>query len=119
MEKVTGIGGVFFRSRDPEFLAAWYRDNLGVDPISEGFWKQEAGHTVFAPFASDTEYFGRPDQQWMINFRVSDLNAMRAQLARSGIESETRDEWDTPETGRFARLHDPDGNPIELWEPPH
>ncbi|SIO08839.1 VOC family protein [Vannielia litorea] len=118
MEKVTGIGGVFFRARDPQALAAWYRDHLGIDPISESLWTQNAGPTVFTPFDQDTAYFGRPEQQWMINFRVRDLDAMLAQLARSGLAAETRAEWDTPETGRFARIHDPEGNPVELWEPP-
>ncbi|HCO53644.1 MAG TPA: glyoxalase, partial [Pelagibacterium sp.] len=59
-----------------------------------------------------------PDRQWMINFRVDDLSALMADLKGAGIPVETRDEWDTPETGRFARIHDPEGNPIELWEPP-
>ncbi|MEM7693500.1 MAG: VOC family protein [Pseudomonadota bacterium] len=118
MEKVTGIGGVFFRARDPEVLSAWYRDHLGVQPIAEGLWTQEAGGTVFAPFERETDYFGRPEQQWMINFRVRDLDAMLAQLTSAGIPWETRAEWDTPETGRFARLHDPEGNPVELWQPP-
>lgn len=72
---------------------------------------------MFCPFKRDTEYFGRPEQQWMINFRVADLDAMIAQLQSRGIDVETRpDEWDS-EVGRFARIHDPEGNPIELWEP--
>ena len=112
MEKVTGIGGIFFRSSDTDALSAWYQQHLGVDFI----WQQEAGPTVFAPFARDTDYFGRPDQQWMINFRVVDLDAMIVQLKSAGIEVETREEWDS-EVGRFARIHDPEGNPIELWEP--
>jgi len=118
MQKVTGIGGVFFRARDPEGLAAWYRDHLGIDPISEALWQQQAGGTVFAPFPADTDYFSRDSQQWMINFRVADLDAMLAQLTAAGIAAETRADWDTPETGRFARIHDPEGNPIELWQPP-
>lgn len=116
MEKVTGIGGVFFRAGDVENLVAWYRTHLGVD-LSAGVWFQQAGPTVFAPFPRDTDYFGRPEQQWMINFRVDDLDAMIDQLKAAGIEAETRAEWDS-EAGRFARIHDPDGNPIELWQPP-
>lgn len=117
-QKVTGIGGFFFRADDPDTLAKWYEEHLGIDPVSEtGAWSQEAGGTVFAPFKRDTDYFGRPDQQWMINFRVADLGAMISQLRKSGVEVETRAEWDMPEIGRFARIHDPEGNPVELWEP--
>ena len=114
MAKALGIGGVFFRSRDTKALAAWYETHLGIS----GFWNQEAGPTVFAPFPADTDYFP-VDRQWMLNFRVDDLDALIAQLEAAGIAVETRpDEWDTPETGRFARIADPEGNPIELWQPP-
>jgi predicted enzyme related to lactoylglutathione lyase len=114
MAKVLGIGGIFFRSRDTKALAAWYETHLGVT----GFWNQEAGPTVFAPFAEDSTYFPA-DRQWMINFRVDDLDALIGQLQAAGIAVETRpDEWDTPETGRFARIADPEGNQIELWQPP-
>ena len=115
MEKVTGIGGLFFRARDPDALARWYADHLGID-MAAGIWQQQAGPTVFAPFPHDTDYFGRLNQHWMINFRVADLTAMIEQLRAKGIAVETRTEWDS-EVGRFARIHDPDGNPIELWEP--
>jgi len=109
----TGIGGVFFRARDPAALGAWYEKHLGVSQ----FWTQQAGTTVFAPFKADTDYFPT-DRQWMINFRVDDLDPLIAALKEAGIAVETRAEWDTAETGRFARIHDPEGNPIELWEPP-
>ena len=117
---MTGIGGIFFRARDPEALADWYCRNLGITQPDNAVWMQEAGPTVFSPFKHDTKYFGRPEQQWMLNFRVSDLDAFMAQLRSSGITVETRpQEWDS-EVGRFARIHDPEGNPIELWEPaPH
>ena len=118
-EKVTGIGGVFFRAKDPKALAEWYERNLGVTRTPTSYeqqpWSQQAGYTVFAPFASDTKYFDRPEQQWMINFRVRSLDAMVAQLRKAGIEV-TVDTAAYP-NGRFARLHDPEGNPIELWEP--
>ena len=117
MEKVNGVGGVFFRSKDPKGLAKWYHDHLGVD-AGNGPWNTEAGMTVFAPFKQDTDYFGRPEQQWMINFRVNDMDAMIAQLKAAGIEVETRAEWDSVDYGRFAHLKDPEGNPIELWQPP-
>ncbi|RHW19001.1 VOC family protein [Sphingomonas gilva] len=123
---VQGIGGLFFRARDPDALNAWYREHLGIgagccaegtDDPDEWFWKTEGGPTVFAPFKATTDYFAA-DKQWMINLRVTDLEGMLEQLNASGIAIETRDEWDTPETGRFARIHDPEGNAIELWEPP-
>lgn len=106
---------MFFRARDPEVLAVWYDKHLGVSTLPQ-VWQQQAGPTVYMPFAQDTDYFSRDSQQWMINFRVSDLDAMIAQLKAAGIEIETRAEWDS-EVGRFARTHDPEGNPIELWEP--
>ena len=119
MARVTGIGGVFFRARDPEGLAQWYDRHLGVDPVPTSYeqqpWSQQAGPTVFAPFPADTDYFGETSRQWMINFRVSDLDAMVAQLQQAGVDVEVSD--DEFPNGRFARLHDPEGNPIELWEP--
>ncbi len=95
---VTGIGGFFFRSDDPD-------------------WEQAAGPTVFSPFARSTDYFAA-DKQWMMNLRVSELDALLDALAAEGIAAARNAEWDTPETGRFARIHDPEGNAIELWEPP-
>lgn len=114
MAQAVGIGGVFFRAADTEALARWYETHLGVPTM----WAQEAGPTVYAPFRQETTYFA-PDKQWMINFRVDDLDDLIARFEAAGIAVETRpDEWDTPETGRFARIHDPEGNPIELWQPP-
>lgn len=113
MAKAIGIGGVFFRAKDNKSLAQWYLTHLGI----EEFWTQQAGFTVFSPFKESSDYFAA-DKQWMINFRVDDLDALMDQLREAGIEIETRAEWDTNETGRFARIHDPEGNPIELWEPP-
>ena len=119
MEKVTGIGGVFFRASNPSELAEWYEKNLGVSPVPTSYdqlpWMQEAGPTVFAPFESNTDYFGSETQSWMINFRVNDLSKLVEQLRKAGVEV-SLDEEEHP-NGRFARLHDPEGNPIELWEP--
>lgn len=119
MEKVTGIGGLFFRAKDTEGLSRWYEEHLGVSGAPTDYdtpcWVQSAGPTVFAPFPEDTDYFGPSDQAWMINFRVSDLNAMAAQLRDAGI-AVTVDPKVYP-NGRFARIVDPEGNPIELWEP--
>jgi predicted enzyme related to lactoylglutathione lyase len=111
-ERVLGIGGLFFRSREPKKLAQWYELNLGID---HQVWQQAAGATAFTPFAMDTDYFGSKQQGWMVNFRVRSLDAMVAQLQKSNIEV-TVDPEKYP-YGRFARLHDPEGNPIELWEP--
>ncbi|WP_423069336.1 VOC family protein [Devosia sp. CN2-171] len=114
MAKATGIGGIFFRARDTKALSAWYEEHLGVP----GFWTQDAGLTIYSPFEEATTYFPA-DKQWMINFRVDDLDGLIAQLKSAGIAVETRpNEWDTPETGRFARVADPEGNQIELWQPP-
>lgn len=114
---VTGIGGLFFRSRDPEARAEWYREHLGIGAGDEGMWNQQAGMTVFAPFASDSDYFAA-DQQFMINLRVKNLEGLAARLEAAGIPVERRDEWNTDEYGTFARIHDPEGLAIELWEPP-
>ena len=111
---VTGIGGFFFRANDPKALSAWYKQHFGMGGYD---WQQEAGTTIFAPFAKDTDYFPA-DKQWMLNLRVSDLDAMVTALKAAGIEVTQKAEWDSPETGRFARIHDPEGNQIELWEPP-
>ena len=119
MEQVTGIGGVFFRAKDPEVLSAWYEDTFGVSRAPRDYgtapWMQQAGATVFAPFPKDTDYFGNPSQAWMINFRVANLDRMIAQLRGKGIAVALDPE--TYPNGRFARLSDPEGNPIELWEP--
>ena len=123
---VLGIGGLFFRAHDPEALTAWYREHLGIGagcaadntgPADEWTWKTQGGPVVFAPFSDTTDYFAA-DKQWMLNLRVSGLDALLAKLRAASVAVETRAEWDTPETGRFARIHDPEGNAIELWEPP-
>ena len=119
MERVTGIGGVFFRARDPEALKSWYEQHLGVDApqptYDEPPWWQDAGPTVVAPFRLDSGFFGPPEQEWSINFRVRDLDAIAAQLRGAGIEVEIDPE--VYPNGRFARIADPEGNPIQLWEP--
>jgi len=114
---VTGIGGLFFRSNDPDARAQWYRDHLGIDAGHTGIWQQDAGMTVFAPFPAGTDYFAA-DQPFMLNLRVTELDALAATLEAAGIAVERRDEWNTDEYGTFARIHDPEGLPIELWEPP-
>jgi len=112
LEKVAGIGGFFFRAHDPKALGQWYQEHLGIpSPV----WQQEAGKTAFTPFPETTKYFGDPQKVWMVNFRVHDLDKMVAQLQTAGIEVKV-DAQSSP-YGRFARLHDPEGNPIELWQP--
>jgi len=112
---VTGIGGLFFRSRDPERRAAWYREHLGIDAGQDAVWMQDSGMTVFAPFDADSGYFAA-DQPFMLNLRVSGLDDLISALETAGIPVERRPEWEG-EYGRFARIHDPEGLPIELWEP--
>lgn len=124
---VQGIGGLFFRSKDPEALSAWYRDNLGVgggcvaegaaDTPNEWVWMTNGGPVVFAPFKADTDYFAA-DKTFMINLRVTGLDDILAHLRSIGVEIITKPEWDEGGIGRFARVHDPEGNAIELWEPP-
>jgi predicted enzyme related to lactoylglutathione lyase len=123
---VLGIGGVFFRADDPKALSAWYDSHLGVGPGHNGtgaksgeswYWQTQAGPSIFAPFKAATDYWPA-GKAYMLNFRVTGLAALLASLRAAGIAVETRAEWDTPETGKFARIHDPEGNPIELWEPP-
>ena len=123
---VVGMGGYFFRARDPAALKAWYRDHLGVgggcgtDPqgqTNEWLWFTQGGPMVFEPFKADSDYFPL-DKQAMINLRVTDLDALIAKLQAEGVEVITKDEWNSmPEVGRFARVHDPEGNAIELWQP--
>ncbi len=118
MTKVLGIGGIFFRAKDPAALGLWYEETFGIAKITDSYddpaWTQEAGTTVFAPFKQDTTYFGRPEQQWMINFRVADLDATVAALRAAGVAVDVSPE--RAPNGRFAHLKDPEGNPIELWQ---
>jgi predicted enzyme related to lactoylglutathione lyase len=121
-EKVTGIGGVFFRARDPVAMAAWYRDNLGI-PVQDGYadlpWSEKSptgkpGSTVWSVFPDDTDYFGSTRPAFMINYRVADLDKMLAQLRANGVAVEKVEDFDY---GRFAWLTDPEGNRIELYQP--
>jgi predicted enzyme related to lactoylglutathione lyase len=120
MERVTGVGGVFFRARDPQALAAWYGQNLGV-PLDAGqtyglFEGEAGGHTVWSTFPQDTSYFGPHNPSFMLNYRVRDLDAMLAQLRAAGAEVDEKVE--EYEYGRFGWATDPEGNRFELWQPP-
>ena len=114
------------RANDPAALKAWYRDHLGVGggcgsdetgQPNDWLWFTQGGPMVFEPFKADTDYFAA-DKAFMINLRVSDLDGLLAKLAAAGIEAITKPEWDEPTIGRFARIHDPEGLAIELWQPP-
>jgi predicted enzyme related to lactoylglutathione lyase len=116
VERVLGIGGVFFRARDPDALRSWYAEHLGIDLQTFGGSVFEGGQTVWSIFADDTDYFGASGQQSMVNYRVSDLDAMLAQLRKAGVPVEAKIE--ESELGRFGWATDPEGNRFELWEPP-
>jgi predicted enzyme related to lactoylglutathione lyase len=122
MARVTGIGGVFLRARDPAALGEWYRRYLGV-PYDDGFAKlaraedpDPEADTVWAPFDFDTTYFGSDKQQVMVNFRVDDLDALLSDLVAGGVEIVPERSEDAT-TGRFAWIVDCEGNRVELWEP--
>ena len=117
MERVEGIGGVFFRSTDRRALAAWYAEHLGIDVEDWGgsvFQANEGAVTVWSPFAADTDYWPAA-QQGMVNYCVRDLDAMLAQLRDAGVEVDERVE--ETEHGRFGWAVDLDGNRFELWQP--
>ena len=119
----VGMGGYFFRAKDPAALKAWYRERLGVGggcgvdssgQSNEWVWFTQGGPMVFEPFKADTDYFAA-DRQAMVNLRVTDLDGLLADLRGAGVAVEREESMDG--VGRFARIHDPEGNPIELWEP--
>ena len=123
MKRVTGIGGIFFKARDPATLGAWYRDHLGLDVTEWGGavfdWGgdgSEPGMTIWSPFAADTDYMAPGTAPFMINFRVADLEALLAALKAEGCNVVDRTE--TSEHGRFGWVIDPEGNKVELWQPP-
>lgn len=119
MARVTGIGGIFFRSADQQATIAWYREHLGIEPEPDfpcATLRSSGGETlVWAPFASDTAYFGDPDQELMVNYRVDDLDGMLEQLRSAGVE--VIDDIERLPNGSFGWAIDGDGRRIELWEP--
>jgi predicted enzyme related to lactoylglutathione lyase len=119
MERVTGIGGVFQRAGQSGSLRDWYAEHLGIDISEWGtttFEWAPGGSTTWAIFDHDTEYFGRQEQAFMVNFRVADLDAMLAQLRSARVE--VIDDVQEAEFGRFGWAVDPEGTRFELWEPP-
>ena len=125
MERVLGIGGVFVRARDQAALARWYRDHLGLE-IQEAWWgavlplatphDTPGSYAVWSAFPPETDYFGRRENQCMVNFRVRDLFAMLAQLRAAGcdVDAEVQD----GAYGKFGWVTDPEGHRVELWQPP-
>ena len=125
MGKVVGIGGVFFKSEDPEKLKRWYIDNLGLEPDDAGYvyfrWEKQVksgvrGYTLWGPFSSDTKYFDSSKKPCMVNFVVDDLVAVLDRLREKGVEVD--DQVAEHEEGRFGWFMDPEGNKVELWQPP-
>ncbi len=125
MKRVTGIGGIFFKSKDPKALSAWYQTHLGIDVQSWGgaafTWNGPdnptgVGTTVWNAFPAETSYFAPSTASFMVNYRVADLHALLAALRSEGVQVEEKVE--ESEFGKFGWVIDPDGNKIELWEPP-
>jgi catechol 2,3-dioxygenase-like lactoylglutathione lyase family enzyme len=125
MKRVTGIGGIFFKARDPDALREWYRRHLGLDVQPWGGatfrWRDEEGPdsegaTVWSIFPETSDYFSPGTARFMVNYRVPDLAAVLAALRAEGCDVDER--TDTSEFGKFGWVTDPEGNRIELWEPP-
>jgi predicted enzyme related to lactoylglutathione lyase len=126
MKRVTGIGGVFFKAKDPKALGEWYRQHLGMDVEEWGGvvfqWVTPEnpggiGTTIWSPFAEHTSYFSPSQASFMINFRVEDVDALLAVLRSEGCDVDAKVE--ESEYGKFGWVMDPEGNRIELWQPPH
>ena len=122
MAKVTGVGGVFIRSKDPKALAAWYAEHLGIvlDDYGGASLKWDdvppgTGVTVWSAFPEDTKYFGDGQQAVMINYLVDDLDALLEKLTAAGVWIDPKRQDDS--YGRFAWIKDLDGNRLELWQP--
>lgn len=125
MKRVTGIGGIFFKAKDPQALGAWYRKHLGINVLDWGgaafVWRGDhnpegIGTTIWSPFAADTQYFAPSDAPFMINYRVDDLHALLAVLRAEGVQVDEKTE--ESEFGKFGWVIDPEGNKLELWQPP-
>ena len=123
MKRVTGIGGIFFKSADPKALGAWYKTHLGLDVTDWGGalfqWggeDSEPGITVWSPFAQDTNYMQPSAASFMINYRVEDLDELLAVLKQEGCN--VVDKTESSAQGKFGWVIDPEGNKVELWEPP-
>ncbi len=119
MKRVTGIGGIFFKARDPAALRAWYKEHLGIDVQAWGgaaFTWSDTGTTIWNVNDADGSYFAPSKASFMINYRVADLHALVAALKSEGCE--VLEKIEESEYGKFAWVMDPEGNKVELWEPP-
>jgi predicted enzyme related to lactoylglutathione lyase len=116
MEKVVGIGGIFFKAKDPAALRKWYADHLGIPESDWGCVFDGTGQTVWSPHPETTDYFLPSQKEFMINYRVENLDAMVKQLKDAGADVDVKTE--DLEYGRFAWATDPEGNRFELWQPP-
>lgn len=125
MKRVTGIGGIFFKAKDPKVLAAWYTKHLGIDVQEWGgaafTWADDAGNpvkgtTIWSVGAADGDQFAPSKAPFMINYRVDDLAALLAALRKEGCN--VLDKTDDSEYGKFGWVMDPEGNKVELWQPP-
>lgn len=122
MSPVRGIGGVFFKSKDPKKLQKWYEENLSLKADDQGYiyfkWSdlKEPGYTLWAPFPEDTKYFDPSGADSMINFVVSDIEQFFKELKAKSVTVDEKGIEETPQ-GKFAWIIDPEGNKIELWEP--
>jgi len=122
MKRVTGLGGIFFKAKDPKALGDWYHRHLGLDVSEWGGavfrWADDSptGTTIWSPFKEDTDYMAPSTAPFMINFRVADLHALLAALRAEGCN--VLDKVDESEFGKFGWVMDPEGNKVELWEPP-
>lgn len=122
MKKATAVGGVFFKCKDPEAQKAWYAKHLGLsmDQYGTSFeWRHtddhnQKGFTVWSPFKKDTTYFGDASQQYMINYRVENMEALLAELKKEGVT--IVDDVETYEYGKFVHILDGEGSRVELWE---
>jgi len=125
VKRVTGIGGIFFKCKDPDTVQKWYQEHLGITPKGDGYvifeWREaddpeRKGVTVWSPFKQDTSYFDPSKSEFMVNYRVEDLHGLLAALRQEGVEVD--DKVDESEFGKFGWIMDPEGRRIELWEPP-
>lgn len=122
MKKVTGIGGIFFKCKDPDNMKSWYKEHLGLDTNEWGAtfeWREDGTNkkaaTQWSPFAEKTKYFEPSQKDFMINYRVADLEALAMQLKTEGVT--IVGEMQTFEYGKFLHILDAEGNKVELWEP--
>jgi predicted enzyme related to lactoylglutathione lyase len=123
-KRVTGLGGMFFKSRDPKATLDWYRTHLGIDAEDWGGYAfqwtekdrpEQTGYTVWSAFPADTKHFAPGDQEFMVNYRVADLVGLIAALKSEGVE--VVEDVQQHENGKFAWILDPEGRKVELWEP--